>query len=151
MTLRLLDLEAPLEDVEFPNGTKHQPVPFGPAEYKLWREIETETDAEKRGLAAFEIIRKCYPTATDDDLSTLTMRMVVAIIAHAARKIEQVRDALKNVDAVPAVATPAPSDPAAITRSFPKTNGGTSSSKSRARSGKTRGTLPSASLTGSRT
>src|SRR5574338_966694 len=110
MTLRLLDLEAPLDDVEFPNGTKHVPVPFGAAEYKLWREIASETDAETRGRMLFTIVRACYPTATDDDIDSCTPKMLIAMAAHAGRKIDQIRDALKNV--VPVEAEAAASPPA---------------------------------------
>jgi hypothetical protein len=142
MTLRLLDLEAPLDDVEFPNGTKHQPVPFGPTEYRVWRDSQKETDAVARGRMLMQIVRACYPTATDDDLDSCTPKMLIAMVAHAGRRIEQVRDALKNGDgAVAAAATPvAPPEATTKAPSSPKTTGSTSSRKSRARSGKTGGT-----------
>jgi hypothetical protein len=154
MTLRLLDLEAPLDDVLFPNGTKHQPVPFGAKEYHAWRAIQTETDALARGTMLMQIVAACYPTATADDLESCTPKMLIALAAHAGRKIDQIRDALKNVDAgETAEATPTPPLAAetAAAPSSPKTSGGSSSSKSRARSGKTRGTSTTASPTGSPT
>ena len=135
MTLRLNDIEAPLDDVEFPNGAKHVPVPFGAAEYKLWRDLPNETDAEKRGHMLIAIVRACYPTATAEDFDTCTPRMLIAMAAHAGRKIEQIREALKNVVAVEAQA-PAVPPQAATAPSSPRMNGATSSRKSRARSAK---------------
>jgi hypothetical protein len=152
MTLRLIDLEAPLDDVEFPNGTKHQPVPFGPNEYHLWRDIQREADALARGTALMAIVAACYPTATPDDLESCTPKMLIALAAHAGRKIDQVRDALKNVGAVEAQEEPTP--PAVETAaapSSPRTSGATSSRKSRGRSGKTGGKSTTASPTGSPT
>jgi hypothetical protein len=149
MTLRLIDLEAPLDDVEFPNGTKHQPVPFGPKEYHLWRDIQREADALARGTALMAIVAACYPTATPDDLESCTPKMLIALAAHAGRKIDQVRDALKNVDAGEAVTTePPPEVVEATAPSSPKTSGATSSRKSRARSGKTGGKSTTANRTG---
>jgi hypothetical protein len=151
MTLRLLDLEAPLDDVLFPNGTKHQPVPFGAKEYHAWRAIQTETDALARGTMLMQIVSACYPTATADDLESCTPKMLIALAAHAGRKIDQVRDALKNVDAVGAEAATEPPPSVEAAPSSQRMSGGTSSSKSRARSGKTRGTSTTASPTGSPT
>jgi hypothetical protein len=151
MTLRLIDLEAPLDDVEFPNGAKHQPVPFGAAEYRLWRDIQTEPDAESRGMMLMQIVRACYPTAAPDDLESCTPKMLIALAAHAGRKIDQVRDALKNVGAGEAVTTEPPPGEVRVEvalRSSPKTSGATSSRKSRARSGKTGGASTTASPTG---
>lgn len=128
--LRLVDIEAPLDEVEFPNGAVHTPTPFGPTEYRLWRDIQEETDAMARGRMLMQIVTACYPAATADDLDSCTPKMLIAIAAHAGRKIEQVREALKNVEAVEASATPQPPP------SSPKTSGSTSSRRSRARSGK---------------
>ena len=149
MTLRLADLEAPLDDVEFPNGTKHQPVPFGPTEYKLWREAREETDSAKQDAAMLRILRACYPTATDDDFNTCTVRMFAAMIAHAMRRITTAQDAVKNDDGegtggVAATLAPKPSP---TTDSSPNPNGNTSSRSTRKRSGKTRGASVTASPT----
>jgi hypothetical protein len=152
MTLRLLDLEAPLDDVELPNGTKHQPIPFGPKEYHLWREIPREPDAETRGHMLLSIVKACYPTLTEAEiLECCTEKMLIAMAAHAGRKIDQIRDALKNVDAgETAEATPTPPLAAetAAAPSSPKTSGATSSRKSRGRSDKTGGKSTTASPTG---
>jgi hypothetical protein len=149
MTLRLIDLESPLDDVEFPNGAKHQPVPFGAAEYRLWRDIQTEPDAESRGMMLMQIVRACYPTAVNDDLESCTPKMLIALAAHAGRKIDQVRDALKNVGAVEAVTTePPPAMEAEAAPSSQKMSGATSSRKSRGRSGKSGGASTTASPTG---
>lgn len=100
MTLRLLDLEAPLEDVEFPNGTKHVPVPFGPPEYALWREIQEGKDTDVRWSKLVKIAKQCYPTATVWDWDSITSaKMLIALVGHAGGRIEQVRDALKNAEA----------------------------------------------------
>jgi hypothetical protein len=138
MTLRLSDLEQPLDDVEFPNGAKHQPVPFGAKQYHQWRDIQTETDALARGTMLMQIVTACYPTATPDDLESCTPRMLIALAAHAGRKIDQIRDALKNVVVAEPEATEAPpAVEAATAPSSPRTSGATSSRKSRGRSGKT--------------
>jgi hypothetical protein len=148
MTLRLSDLEAPLEDVEFPNGAKHIPVPFGATEYRLWRDIQKETDAESRGRMLMQIVGACYPSATPDDLESCTPRMLIAMAAHAGRKIDQIRDALKNVVVAEAATTEAPpAEEAATAPSSPKMSGATSSRKSRGRSGKTGGASTTASPT----
>jgi hypothetical protein len=150
MTLRLTDLEAPLDDVEFPNGAKHVPVPFGPTEYRLWRELPSEPDPMKRGQMLMDIVMACYPTATVDDIDSCTPTMLIAMAAHAGRKIDQIRDALKNVaGAVAAAATEPPL--AAAAPSSRRTSGASSSRKSRARSGKTGGRSTTASLTASPT
>jgi hypothetical protein len=138
--------------VEFPNGAKHQPVPFGAAEYRLWRDIQTEPDAESRGMMLMQIVRACYPTAAPDDLESCTPKMLIALAAHAGRKIDQVRDALKNVDTGEAATTEPPPEVAEATApSSPKMSGATSSPKSRGRSGKTGGKSTTASPTGSPT
>lgn len=148
MTLRLTDLEAPLEEVEFPNGAKHVPVPFGPNEYRLWRDIQQETDAMKRGHMLMQIVTACYPKATADDIDSCTPKMLIAMAAHAGRKIEQIRDALKNVDgATQKPEEPEDPPPAAMAPLSPKTNGPTSSRSTRKRSGKTRGESTTASPT----
>jgi len=143
--MRLVDIEGPLEEVEFPNGTKIIPVPFGPAEYKLWREMPSETENEKRGKMLLQIIHACYPTATVDDLDSCTPKMLIAMAAHAGRKIDQIRDALKNVDMAAVGATPAPV--ATTPPSSPTRSGNTSASKSRKRSARTSGTSTTASPT----
>src|SRR4051812_2175964 len=131
--MRLADLLAPLEEVEFLSGTKIVPVPFGPPEYALWREIQHEADngkdAEKIGRMSFQIIRACYPGVTDDDLMDCTSDMLMTLTAYPGGKIEMVRAALKNAAVVEASATPPPPP------SSPRTNGNTSSRRSRARSG----------------
>jgi hypothetical protein len=150
MTLRLIDLEAPLEDVEFPDGTKHQPVPFGANEYKLWRQLQKETDKAVVGKLGYQIMRACYPTVTDDDIEMCSGTMLLALVAHAGRKIDQVREALKNAAAAEAATTeppPAVETATAAAPSSPKTSGATSSRKSRARSGKTGGASSTASPT----
>jgi hypothetical protein len=158
VTLRLLDLEAPLDDVEFPDGAKHQPVPFGPAEYKLWREQEQETNDLRRGAIRMTILRACYPTAKDEDFALCTSVMLLGMLAHAARKINEVREALKNVGAaaleepVKPLLPPTTETPlATLPLSSPKTNGATSSRKSRKRSGKIGGTPTTAAHTASLT
>jgi hypothetical protein len=144
MTLRLLDLEAPLDDVDFPNGTNHVPVPFGPTEYRLWRDLQKETDALARGTMLMQIVRTCYPTATDDDIESCTAKMLIAMAAHAGHRIEQVRAALKNADGAakkpPEEEPPAPVGALIRPPLSPKTSGASSSRKSRARSGRTGGT-----------
>ena len=150
MTLRLIDLEAPLDDVEFPNGATHTPVPFGPTEYRLWRDIQTETDAGKRGAMCMQIIAACYPKATADDIDSCTPKMLIAMAAHAGRKIDQIRDALKNVGGVELAETP-PTPPPPTTPSSPKMNGNTSASNSRKRSAKTSLTSTGAAHTASLT
>ncbi len=140
MTLRLNDIEAPLDDVEFPTGAVCVPVPFGAAEYKLWRELPHETDAQKRGEMLMAIVSACYPTATADDIDSCTPKMLIAMAAHAGRKIDQIRDALKNAGEAEASASPPPAATEAITTpSSPRTSGATSSLKSRKRSAKTGG------------
>lgn len=138
MTLKLTDLEAPLDDVEFPNGAVRPATPFGATEYKLWRALATEQDAGQRGAMLMQIIRACYPTASDDDIDSCTPKMLIAMAAHAGRKIDQIRDALKNVDVAAAVASQ-PSAAPVSPPSSPTTSGNTSSPKSRKRSGKTGG------------
>jgi hypothetical protein len=138
MTLRLTDLEAPLDDVEFPNGAKHVPVPFGPTEYRLWRELPGEPDPMKRGTMLMQIVTACYPTATVDDIDSCTPTMLIAMAAHAGRKIDKIRDALKNVAG--AVAAQESQPPLVTTPpSSRRTSGASSSRKSRARSAKTGG------------
>jgi hypothetical protein len=95
------------------------------------------------------IVAACYPTATPDDLESCTPKMLIALAAHAGRKIDQIRDALKNVDAGEAVTTePPPEVVEAIAPSSPKMSGATSSRKSRGRSGKSGGASTTASPTG---
>jgi hypothetical protein len=150
MTLRLTDLEAPLDDVEFPNGAKHVPVPFGPTEYRLWRELPGEPDPMKRGTMLMQIVTACYPTATVDDIDSCTPTMLIAMAAHAGRKIDKIRDALKNVAG--AVAAQESQPPLVTTPpSSRKTSGASSSRKSRARSAKTGGASTTASHTASPT
>ncbi len=152
MTIRLADLEAPLEDVEFPDGTKHVPVPWGPAEYKLWRELPSEADAGKRGRMVFRIVVASYPTATEEELLSLTGRMLWALAAHAGHKIDQVMDALKNGDAAAAIQEkPSPEVLPNTTPFSPKPNGNTSASSSRKRSAKSSGTSTGVAPTASHT
>ena len=135
MTLRLLDLEAPLEDVEFPNGTKHQPVPFGPTQYALWREIQESQDTTERWAKLVQIARECYPAASAYDWDSITSAtMLIALVGHAGGRIEQVKEALKNAGAAatitkkeepPESEPPAPT-PATTPPLSPKTSGASS-------------------------
>jgi hypothetical protein len=103
MTLRLIDLEAPLEDVEFPNGTKHIPVPFGPTHYAKWREIQESKDSDERWKKLVEIAKACYPTANVYDWDSITSAtMLIALVGHAGGRIDRVKEALKNVEALAA-------------------------------------------------
>ena len=149
--MRLADLRKPLEEVEFLSGTKITPVPFGPPEYARWREVEHEVekgrghgDPQKIGDLCIEIIRACYPGLTDHDLLDCEPQMLIALAAYPGGKIEQVRAALKNAEAVEAAGA---APPPATTPSSPKTSGNTSASKSRKRSAKTSGTSTTASPT----
>jgi hypothetical protein len=151
MSFRLSDIRKPLEDVVFPNGAKHVPVPWGPAEYELWRDAQEATDQREVGAMVLKIVTASYPTATEYDLDSCLDEdgtTLIALAAYAGRKIEQVRTALKNVAAAGEVASPPPSQ-ATTTPSSRKTSGATSSRKSRARSAKTGGTPTTASLTAS--
>lgn len=147
MTIRLADLLKPLDDVEFPNGSKHQPIAWGPTEYELWRQATTGGGVKH----VLQIVKTCYPTATDADLDSCVTddgSLLIAMAAHAGRKVEWVRDALKNFDAAAVAGTPAP---ASTTPSSPKTNGSTSSPRLRKRSGKTGSPSTTASPTASPT
>jgi hypothetical protein len=147
MGLDLREYRKPLEDVVFPNGVTHQPIPFGAVEYELWRtDVMRTTDPETFSAAVMRIVRNCYPTVTDDDLLDLNADMMLSLAAYPGEKIEQVRAILKNVaagaQATAAVATPENDSPP----STPKTSGATSSPKSRRRSARTGAasmTLPS--------
>ena len=149
MTLRLVEIEGPLDDVEFPNGTKHVPVPFGPTEYQLWRDLPLEPDDAKRGRMLMDIILACYPTATIADIDTCTPKMLFAMAAHAGHRIEQIREALKNVIVLSAAGSPqdaSKATPPDTTPSSPKMSGTSSSRKSRSR-GDGRGTRPTTTRT----
>lgn len=140
MTLDVVAFRKPLDDVRFPNGIVHQPVPFGPAEYQLWRDAQKVTDPQQFGLMMLQLVRACYPTVTDDDILDCEPDELLIIAAHPGRKIEQVKTALKNVAAaVVAAENPPPQVQAASPLSSPKTSGPTSASRSRKRSGKTGG------------
>jgi len=150
MKLRLVDLLKPIDDVEFPNGTTHTPIAWQAAEHELWRQATIGGG----GIGpVLQIVKACYPTATEADLDSCVTddgSLLIAMAAHAGRKVEWVREALKNVDAVggeTAALPPQPSTPP----SSPKTNGNTSSPKSRKRSAKTGGTSTTANPTASPT
>lgn len=100
----------------------------------------------KRGQMCLQIIRACYPKATDDDIDSCTPRQLIAMAAHAGHKIEQIRDALKNVgrEEPKEVEVPATSP---LPPSSPTTSGNTSASKSRRRSAGTSGTSSTVSPT----
>lgn len=85
MTIKLVDLAGTPEDVEFPNGTTHKVVPFDAVAYDLSEAIEQNPDDEASTLA---LLRRCVPTATDRDISTLTPRMVIAIVANARGQLD---------------------------------------------------------------
>lgn len=149
MSFRLSDIRKPLEDVEFPNGAKHVPVPWGPAEYELWRDAQTATDQREVGAMVLKIVIASYPTATEYDLDSCIDEdgtTLIALAAYAGRKIEQVRTALKNVVAAGEVASPPPAK-ATAPPSSPRMSGSTSSRKSRGRSVKTGGTSTGAAHT----
>ncbi len=151
MTLRLSDLRKPLEDVEFPNGARHVPVPWGATEYELWRDAQESTDQRAVGAMILKIVVACYPNATPFDLDSCIDEdgtTLIALAAYAGRKIEQVRTALKNVVAVAASEPVAPPPQATTPPSSLKTNGVTSASKSRKRSAKISGASTTASHTG---
>jgi hypothetical protein len=100
MAIKLIDLEQPLEPVVFPNGKELAVVPLDAAGYQLWEEVQRTRSDE----AALALLRRCVPEATDEDLMTLTPRMVAAIVAHARYKIDLVLASIKNGSA-PAEAT----------------------------------------------
>ena len=148
MGLDLREFRKPLEDVTFPNGAKHQPVPFGPTEYQLWRDLQKLTDPVEAGQIGIAIIRACYPTVTDEDILDCDAEMLFALAAYPGGKIEQVRNALKNAAREePEKDPPTVGAATSLSASSPKTNGSTSSSESPEPSGETGGTSKSAGHT----
>lgn len=124
MTIRLLDLEQPLEDVEFPNGRKLQVLPLDAAGYELMQEMSKSGDYTK----SLELIKRLVPDATSADLATLSPRMCLGIVLHARHQLDTVLENLKkNGTPFPLVPTPAVPSTA---RSKPKTRSATSSRES---------------------
>lgn len=125
MTIRLLDLEQPLEPVEFPNGRTFQVRPLDAGGYELMQQVEKSQDYTQ----ALTLLRRLVPDATDADLATLSARMVTGIILHARHQLDAVLDSLKKNGSVapPKPATPAPPSTA---RSKRRTRSATSSRES---------------------
>lgn len=108
--LRLSELEAPLDDIEFPNGMAFRAIPFDAEAFALQKQLdalgaEPETEAERTALG-FALLRRCVPDASDEALSTLSAVGARAIILHCRRQLDLVLATLGNVRAGMAVASP---------------------------------------------
>jgi len=80
MTVKLPDLEPPLEPLEFANGRVYHVRPLGAVGRRLLDELRRRNDpARVRAL-----LQHIVPDATDDDLAELSPREAVALLAHAS-------------------------------------------------------------------
>lgn len=96
MTLRLVDLEAPPEDVELPNGRIFSVRPLDGPGYALAKDASTGTEATLKFFQYVLIPKDGEEPFGLADLSTLSPGMVVGLLAHSKRQLDLVLDALKN-------------------------------------------------------
>lgn len=102
----LAALEEDLEPVKLPNGRILEVRPFGPEEYALWREIQATGDDALSG----QLLRRCIPNATDEDVACLTPKMAAVIVGLARRQLQLVLEVLeKNARGALAAPTSPPS------------------------------------------
>ena len=97
--VRLVDVEGPLEDVEFPDGNKYAVVPFGPAEHAKWRALHEKWDSQ----IALELLQHTVPDAPIEAFDLLSPKMMHVLLQHAQYKIDIIMLALKNLEAGKAV------------------------------------------------
>ena len=106
---KLLDMVAPLEPVEFPNGKTFAITPLGPEEWEMLREVQRTSD----GALALKFLKRIVPEATDDDLAMIGPAHVAALCTYAAGQIDMALVAIKNSPGGEATAAPPtpPSNP----------------------------------------
>lgn len=84
----LVKLAKPLPRVRFPNGSAHQAVAFDAIAFKLRDEAEHVTDPQERSQRGLELLRRCYPSATDKDFASLGTDDVEVILKVCTRQID---------------------------------------------------------------
>src|SRR5687767_9656605 len=75
-----VQIAKPLPPVEFPNGSVHRLVAFDATAYRILAEGLKTTNATVRDLKGLELVRRCVPTATEADLSSLSLTTAAAIL-----------------------------------------------------------------------
>ena len=128
MTFRLEDHTEPLDPVQLPRGGRTLPArEFNLAMQKLAKRAEQGDDEAGR-----ELLRRCLPGITDDEIDDLTPHEMILIGGHCSRALVETLAYLKNGAGA---AGPGPT----TSPSAPTMNSSTPSPASPARSGRTGG------------
>lgn len=110
--LRLRDLVAPPPPVEFPSGREFACKPFTYRMHALQREIMGMAVGEAQDDKLRELVELCVPDARDE-VADLTAEQMLAVVAHAQRRLDQVLEFLEARQPAPPgnAAAPAASRP----------------------------------------
>lgn len=115
----LAAMETALPRAKFPNGAEHQIVALDLAGWQLYGRLEQgeATDAD-----LVTLLRRCVPSATPEEIDSLTPQMGVGVVGIAKGKVQEVLALLGNAGGAAPQAGPAPTTP----RSTPRTPRATS-------------------------
>jgi hypothetical protein len=114
-------LDEPLEEVTLPRGGRTLAArEFSLGMAKLAQRMEQGDEA-----AALELLRRCVPGITDEEVDDLSPREAGLIIAHCAGRLKEVVEHLKKKESAAAVtgpeALPVDAKPSRRRRSSPTT------------------------------
>lgn len=97
--VKLRDLVAPLAPVELPSGRIAEVRPFTFRMREMAVAIDRTTDSAEQDQLVAQLVRLCVPSLTDEEAGDLVAEQMLAIIAVAARRLDEVLGALGNVPA----------------------------------------------------
>ncbi len=140
MPVPVESLDTPLEPITLPRGGRTLPArDFTLATQKLAARAEAG-DVE----AAREVLRRCVPGITDDEMDDLSTGEVQWIVAYCARRLEEVTALLKNAaGAAAATATSAQASAPTTSTSTPSPASGASKASTGGTSRRARSTASS--------
>jgi hypothetical protein len=104
MALRLLDMVAPLEPVEFPNGRTFAVRPLDADSWEMLRAVQESKDGGK----ALALLKRVVPDASEEDFASLGIPHVGALLSYAANQIDLTLAAIKNSSGGAAADKPTP-------------------------------------------
>ena len=139
MAFRIEDHTPALEPVELPRGGRTLPArEFTLGMQKLAQ--RAEAGGEDAGEAGRELLRRCLPGITDDEIDDLSMAEQLLVVGHCAKNLAATVEYLKNAAGAGETGNPIPpSAPTTSTSSpspaSPSPTGGTGSKSKRRRSG----------------
>ena len=114
-TFKMVDLEAPLDSVEFPSGAVHTVHRLDGFAMDLWRRYRDQPAGERDVGDLWTLAKRLIPTASEEEIKGLSWAAILGVIGVAGGNVAKLaEDAEKNGGRAaedPPSAPPIPSAP----------------------------------------